>query len=444
MANAVVLNGRPNNVQMNMGNNMWGFFLSHRGGTVKVNCNDISLYYSSGLNQFSNPVTTNGSSGQSNQEIPITVTVTGIFSNQVCPPILIANKIIPDVDTNSNICKQFQQMKEEWAIPNKNKNKLPLFINTIGIIVPENVHLKDDIIQKIQLSGFNGKLYVYKCCMTGTKGIDEIIMGIKFFENYGNVDVLLILNWCQYYKNQILFSHARVCNALKELKCHRIVAINDDNENNEKMFLSYIADKHFIKPENAIEHLCNIYNAPYKKLFDKIDMFNRKFDQILQNEVTKIQNLKNEILLDTPLNIVNDINNMLSELKNNLFNFVDSEKNKLKRIKYAIESPFNSILLDEFNNVVNNPFLTGYCQLNQLDQLRQLDQTDQTDQSDQLDHMDNTNKKYFLRTYNNELYEIIMCKKIENLSAKNNIYNENDLNKLVVNNSTNHGHGFSN
>ena len=202
--------------------------------------------------------------------------------------------------------KQFLMLKEklsaEGLFDEQHKIPIPRFITSIGVVTSQTGAVLQDIINVSHRRNPNLDIYVYDAQVQGSVAVRQVIEGITYFDNYSDVDVIIVargggsLEDLSAFNDEELARIAYICN--KPL----ISAVGHETDYS---ILDFVADLRAPTPSAAAE-LVTYVN---KDLIQYIDNIKVKLDQYIRDQIENIQSS----ILASSTNIDYNINELIND-----------------------------------------------------------------------------------------------------------------------------------
>ena len=202
--------------------------------------------------------------------------------------------------------KQFLMLKEklsaEGLFDERHKIPIPRFITSIGVVTSQTGAVLQDIINVSHRRNPNLDIYVYDAQVQGSVAVRQVIEGITYFDNYSDVDVIIVargggsLEDLSAFNDEELARIAYICN--KPL----ISAVGHETDYS---ILDFVADLRAPTPSAAAE-LVTYVN---KDLIQYIDTIKVKLDQFIRDQIENIQSS----ILASSTNIDYNINELIND-----------------------------------------------------------------------------------------------------------------------------------
>lgn len=221
----------------------------------------------------------------------------------------------------------------------ENKKRIPVKINSVGIITAKNGAAIQDIIYVLNNKNFGGNVYVYDSIVQGPNCPKSIIEGINFFEqNYPLLDVILITRGGGSFEDLSSFNDMKIAERIHQSKIFTISAVGHETDN---MLTDYVCDYRAPTPSIAAEFISSIYNKSIlqienikkelnvlvefifasisKKIFEKICMIDKI---IIPNKLTFLFDTIEQTSSSFKAQIIKDLSNAKVQISR--FNSDDS------------------------------------------------------------------------------------------------------------------------
>lgn len=242
--------------------------------------------------------------------------------------------------------QQFLLLKEkldkEGLFDDLHKIPLPRFINSIGVVTSATGAVLQDIKNVTTRRNPNLDIYVYDAQVQGKYAVEQLIEGITYFDNYSNVDVIIVargggsIEDLSHFNDEKLARIAYICN--KPI----ISAVGHETDFS---ILDFVADLRAPTPSAAAE-LVTYDNKDMlryvKETFNHIENLTLNQAQILetahQMAVLNIEKYINSMVNDEILHInsiLNGFDNSIDTILNNTTHRVGIAVNTLDKLNPA-------------------------------------------------------------------------------------------------------------
>ncbi len=246
--------------------------------------------------------------------------------------------------------KRRLKLLEEGYFDDKHKKPLPFLPKIIGVITSPTGAVIEDIIHRIT-DRFPTHLLIYPVAVQGKNSAEEVISGIKYFnQSKTKPDLIIIARGGGSFEDLISFSDENLVKAVFNSEIPIISAVGHETDTT---LIDYVADVRAPTPSAAAEmavpvlkDLQNLNNNLGKRLTTYLGNF-------LHNKENKLSNLTNN--LGHPKKYLADLEKgflqLSLQLKNNSVQFLKSKEHDLKLLSSQIISPQNQY--DNLQNKIN-------------------------------------------------------------------------------------------
>jgi exodeoxyribonuclease VII large subunit len=145
--------------------------------------------------------------------------------------------------------KRKKKLKDEGLFDDQYKKKLPFLPKKIGVITSPAGAVIMDIIDRIK-NRFSTHLELFPISVQGAKSAEEIVLGVNFFNNYSNVDFVIIARGGGGAEDFLPFNDENVVRAVFQSKIPIISAIGHETD---FTLLDFVADVRAATPTAAAE-----------------------------------------------------------------------------------------------------------------------------------------------------------------------------------------------
>ena len=266
---------------------------------------------------------------------------------------LSLNVLTIELSGEGELYKQFLELKNklqaEGLFDDINKVPLPRFVNSIGVVTSATGAVIQDIKNVVSRRNPNLDIYVYDSQVQGKYAVNDIINGITYFDNYSDVDVIIVARGGGSIEDLMPFNNVELARIAFICNKPLISAVGHETDFS---ILDFVADLRAPTPSAAAELVT----------FNKGDLSRYIKDVFanIQNNVITLQSeleLKTNYLLSSleqhVTEAVNDEILHINDILNNLDRKVD---NKLESTKYRVNLALNT--LDKLNpaRILNNGY----------------------------------------------------------------------------------------
>jgi exodeoxyribonuclease VII large subunit len=250
---------------------------------------------------------------------------------------------------NGNYMNSFIELKNKitsmgWLL---NKKTITVFPFNIGIISSLEGAAIQDILQTFKIDNLIGNVYIKNAIVQGKQCPNSVINGIKYFNNFNNLDLLLITRGGGSNEDLIGFSDF---NLLQEIHNCKLITISAVGHQIDNQLSDLVCDYFFATPsiaakfivEKQKEYLKNIqeFKTELDKMIEKFNESKIIFNNINYNNIVK--NLEEKELKDKILIYKNNLNSLISYYNRSKIRFLN-ELSKLKPTIFKNKVELNSI-----------------------------------------------------------------------------------------------------
>ncbi len=250
---------------------------------------------------------------------------------------------------NGNYMNSFIELKNKitsmgWLL---NKKTITGFPFNIGIISSLEGAAIQDILQTFKIDNLIGNVYIKNAIVQGKQCPISVINGIKYFDNFNNLDLLLITRGGGSNEDLIGFSDF---NLLQEIHNCKLITISAVGHQIDNQLSDLVCDYFFATPsiaakfivEKQKEYLKNIqeFKSELDKIIEKFNESKIIFKNINYNNILK--NLEERELKDKILIYKNNLNSIISYYNRSKIRFLN-ELSKLKPTIFKNKVELSSI-----------------------------------------------------------------------------------------------------
>ena len=240
--------------------------------------------------------------------------------------------------------KQFLLLKEklekEGLFDLKNKLQIPKFVNSIGVVTSKTGAVLQDIRNVALRRNPNLDIFVYDAQVQGKYAVKQIIEGITYFDNFSDVDVIIVargggsIEDLMPFNDEELARIAYICN--KPL----ISAVGHETDFS---IIDFVSDLRAPTPSAAAE----IVTFDHLEIIRYIKDLKSRIDNSINKQLENLNNHINMSILD----IENLISTMINDETLKIYDYINKmdkfiDKN-LDGTKYRVDIALN--ILDKLN-----------------------------------------------------------------------------------------------
>ncbi len=236
--------------------------------------------------------------------------------------------------------QQFLALKEklgkEGLFDDINKIPLPRFINSIGVVTSATGAVLQDIRNVTSRRNPNLDIYVYDAQVQGKYAVDQVIEGIMYFDNYTDVDVIVVARGGGSIEDLAPFNDERLARIAYICNKPLISAVGHETDFS---ILDFVADLRAPTPSAAAELVTFDSKDMIRYVKETLQTIEQISTQKLQTleatsqmSIMSIEKHTNDIVADQILHI------------NDLLNVCDkSVENKLNATTHNVELMLNTL-----------------------------------------------------------------------------------------------------
>lgn len=236
--------------------------------------------------------------------------------------------------------QQFLALKEklgkEGLFDDINKIPLPRFINSIGVVTSATGAVLQDIRNVTSRRNPNLDIYVYDAQVQGKYAVDQVIEGIMYFDNYTDVDVIVVARGGGSIEDLAPFNDERLARIAYICNKPLISAVGHETDFS---ILDFVADLRAPTPSAAAELVTFDSKDMIRYVKETLQTIEQISTQKLQTleatsqmSIISIEKHTNDIVADQILHI------------NDLLNVCDkSVENKLNATTHNVELMLNTL-----------------------------------------------------------------------------------------------------
>ena len=252
--------------------------------------------------------------------------------------------------------QKFLQLKEkltnEGLFDESHKKPLPQDIKRVGVVTSRTGAVIRDIINVSTRRNPMIDIVLYNAQVQGVCAVEQIIEGIKFFDQYDPVDVIVVARGGGSIEDLQPFNEEAVARAVYECNKPLVSAVGHETD---FTIIDFVADLRAPTPSAAAELVTTDMSGVVAKLKNALAGLtyeeNKRLDMYYTNTTNRVLKLKNTLDLE-----LNQHNNTLMHYKQNMNVLID---NVLQENAYKMALNLNT--LDKLNPLAI--LKKGYSQL---------------------------------------------------------------------------------
>ena len=219
-----------------------------------------------------------------------------------------------------------KKLEAEGKFSEENKIAIPKFIQSIGVVTSKTGAVLQDIKNVTSRRNPNLDIYVYDAQVQGKYAVEQIIEGISYFDNFSDVDVIIVARGGGSIEDLMPFNDEELANVAFICNKPLISAVGHETD---FTILDFVADLRAPTPSAAAElvafdsvetirnikqYLLDFNNIIDNKIFNNYTNINMNILDI-ENAITNIINEENINIIDTYNKISKEIDNKLNNTK---------------------------------------------------------------------------------------------------------------------------------
>lgn len=234
------------------------------------------------------------------------------------------------------------KLESEGKFSEENKVPIPRFIKSIGVVTSKTGAVLQDIKNVTSRRNPNLDIYVYDAQVQGKYAVEQIIEGISYFDNFSDVDVIIVARGGGSIEDLMPFNDEELANIAFICNKPLISAVGHETD---FTILDFVADLRAPTPSAAAELVA----------FDCFETI-RYIKDIVNDYTNTIDNKINNYYTASNMNIL-DIERAITEIVNqenmniiDCYNLISNEiDNKLNNTRYRVDLSINT--LDKLNPI---------------------------------------------------------------------------------------------
>lgn len=243
-----------------------------------------------------------------------------------------------------------KKLENEGLFNQENKISIPKFVNSIGVVTSKTGAVLQDIKNVSFRRNPNLDIYVYDVQVQGNYAVRQIIDGITYFDNYSDVDVIIVARGggsvedLSPFNDEELARIAYICN--KPI----ISAVGHETD---FTIIDFVADVRASTPSMAAELVTFVSSDVKNYINDLKRNLDKNVNNLIADYSAKIN--YNLVNIDSKMSdVINDEILYISDVKSNLDSCIDKIYNNTK---YRVDMSINT--LDKLNPI--NILKKGYA-----------------------------------------------------------------------------------
>lgn len=249
--------------------------------------------------------------------------------------------------TNSGIGEQYKQflllkekLEKEGLFNKENKIPLPKFVNSIGVVTSKTGAVLQDIKNVTTRRNPNLDIYVYDAQVQGKYAVKQIIDGISYFDNFSDVDVIIVARGGGSQEDLMPFNDEELARVAYICNKPIISAVGHETD---FTILDFVCDLRAPTPSAAAE----LVTFDYLELKRYVKDLCVRNEKIINNYYENLYSKVNLLILD----IEKQTNNLINDVALTIYDKINlMDKNiqtSLNNTKYRVDMAIN--ILDKLN-----------------------------------------------------------------------------------------------
>ena len=249
------------------------------------------------------------------------------------------------------ILQDLEMLKEKLRAQGMfEKNKeLPLYPEHIGIITSKTGAALKDILKTFESVKANIEVTIYNALVQGDKSKQNIIDGIKHFNEMGS-DIILISRGGGSFEDLNIFNDISIA---EEVFKSNVPVVTGIGHETDRTLTDYVADEYCHTPTAAAERIIRGYKDIEIKLESLIYNLKSKTNNCLNLKTSELKASKYILKSHLPLEVIykqkNELENYKYLIKNNL-------NRKLNNLKFQLDIINEKLLNNNYNKQLEKGF----------------------------------------------------------------------------------------
>ena len=249
-----------------------------------------------------------------------------------------------------SLYKAYEQLKKKLSqlgyFDEDRKKKLPFMPKAVGVVTSPTGAAVRDIISIIKRRCSCTDIYLYPVQVQGSGAENEIAEGIKFFNNKGNVDVMIIGRGGGSIEELWAFNEEVVANAIYQSKIPVISAVGHETD---YTIADFVADLRAATPSAAAELAVPDEQSLMSKVSQYQYVLNSTVLNCINNKRVRVERISRDNVFRQLERKILNLNQTLDSLDRyldyNMQNILKGSKNELdkNRGKLAILNPESAL-----------------------------------------------------------------------------------------------------
>jgi len=249
------------------------------------------------------------------------------------------------------ILQDLEMLKEKLRAQGmfEKSKELPLYPEHIGIITSKTGAALKDILKTFESVKANINITIYNALVQGEKSKQNIIDGIKHFNEMGS-DVILISRGGGSFEDLNIFNDISIAEEVFKSKVPVVTGIGHETD---RTLTDYVADEYCHTPTAAAERIIRGYKDIEIKLESLIYSLKSKTNNCLNLKTSELKASKYILKSHLPLEVIykqkNELETYKYLIKNNL-------NKKLNNLKFQLDIINEKLLNNNYNKQLEKGF----------------------------------------------------------------------------------------
>lgn len=255
------------------------------------------------------------------------------------------------------------KLKSEGLFDEDKKKPLPFMPKNIGIITSSTGAAVRDIVTTIKRRMKSTNIFIYQVMVQGEKAEIDICKGIKYFNEFKNVDVVIVARGGGSIEELWAFNKEQIAREIYKSKIPIISAVGHETD---ITISDFVSDKRASTPSVAGEIVVPSYSELEYKIKSLINNLLNNYKIFLDLQRKQNEDLKREIDINNPKYTLKEYKNelefLLENLNLNMHNKIKINKDYIDKLVVDLDtlSPLStlkrgfSIVTDIDGNIKNS------------------------------------------------------------------------------------------
>ncbi len=225
-----------------------------------------------------------------NQKNGDKVLVTGKlnYSVKIGKLSFVANKVEPygQGELYARYMELKNKLESEGVFDERYKKSLPRFASKVGVVTSETGAVIRDIYNVTKRKNPYTQLIVYPAKVQGVGAENEIIEGLKYFEE-SDVDVVIVARGGGSFEDFSAFNNEKIVRVVFDCKKPIITGVGHETDFS---LIDFVADMRAPTPSVAAELAVFDFNVELNNIIRTVDFINSKMDQLMMQKKQETSN----------------------------------------------------------------------------------------------------------------------------------------------------------